>query len=364
MQVIFIISLFVLFLFFISAPETVFSAATESIELWSDTVVPSMLPFFILNHLLASAGGLTLIGKIFERPVRAILKLPGEAAFVLAAGYSTGVPVSAAVIADLRKKNILSRKQGEHLLAFAANVSPGFLLSALGAGMLGNVSFGVFLAAVQYGTNLGMTLLFSAFTHDNTHRSLCPIKSTPNAPLMTLLTESVEKSLKTVFLIGGIIMSFRVLIALLESSRIIPTVCGIFSLSTETAAAAQVIFRGLAEITLGAQSLSEIDNISIPLRLALLSFILGFGGISAFCQVKAELKGTDLTMGFYLRYKIIQGVTAFTVSLLLFDHVNKISPTGIAHSSPVAFDISIFPWIGGIILLGLSLLIIRRLFCE
>ena len=98
MQVIFIITLFVLLSFFIAAPDVVFHASQSAVLLWANTIVPSMLPFFILNAMLNSAGGIELIGRCFRLPAEKLLKLPGEAAFVLAAGYSTGVPVSAYLV--------------------------------------------------------------------------------------------------------------------------------------------------------------------------------------------------------------------------------------------------------------------------
>ena len=160
MQVIFIITLFVLLSFFITAPDVVFRASQNAVLLWANTIVPSMLPFFILNTLLHSAGGIELIGKCFRRPAEKILNLPGEAAFILATGYSTGVPVSASLVAELRKNNMLSREEGNRLLAFGANVSPAFLLSAVSISMLGAKELGPYLAAVHYGVECGEAVLY------------------------------------------------------------------------------------------------------------------------------------------------------------------------------------------------------------
>ncbi|MBR5329133.1 MAG: hypothetical protein IKV45_02895, partial [Firmicutes bacterium] len=194
--------------------------------MWFQTVVPSMLPFFILNHLLSAAGGVQLIGRIFEKPVRKFLKLPGEAAFILATGYSTGVPLSAALIADLRKKDRLSKDRGQRLLAFAANVSPGFLFSAVAVAMLERAEIGLFLAAVHYGSNLILTVLCTLFSREKQELALIPRHSeeTPFS-LMSVLTEAVERGLKTVFLIGGIILSFRILIAAVEECELISLLC-------------------------------------------------------------------------------------------------------------------------------------------
>lgn len=314
MQVIFAITLFVLFLFFISAPSVIFDAAQNAVYLWAHTVVPSMLPFFILNALLNRIGGIELIGRILRRPVEKLWKLPGEAAFILASGYSTGVPVSASLIAELRKKEILSRDEGNRLLAFSANVSPAFLLSAVSVSMLGNEAAGPVLAMIHYGTNLGLMLILCVFSRTrepSSHRRQPVGELKP--PTMEALTDAVFQSLRTIFLIGGMILCFFILIAVIHHIRLIPFLTTTFHVSPEAAQGINGLFCGFLEITAGA---SEITRCDLPFskQCALLSAIMAFGGLSAAMQIASVIRETDLSLGFYLKYKLLQAGAAWVIA--------------------------------------------------
>ena len=371
MQVIFIITLFVLFFFFLFYPETVFFASKSALDLWGHTVVPSMLPFFILNNMITAAGGVSLFGRIWQRPIRRILKLPGEAAFVLATGYTAGVPVSATIISSLRQKEILTKSQGERLLAFAANVSPGFLLSAVGVAMLGREEAGFFLIAVHYGTNLTLMLICSLFAKKENaqFRQNTFAPKTATLSRSKIITEAAEKSISSILLIGGIILIFRILCDIIEELRLMETICDLLSLNAETEQILIALCRGTLEITTGAESISAFQGeFPFSLCVSLLSAIFAFGGISAVMQIASQIKETDLSLRFYLKYKIIQGVTAFTVSLLLFDKVTEPSAAvwlaQTAQNTPCNADMSIFPWYGVYVIFLISTVIIQRLFCE
>ena len=369
MQVIFIITLFVLFFFFLFSPETVFSASVAALELWGKTVVPSMLPFFILTNILTAVGGVSLFGKVWERPVRRLLKLPGEAAFVLAAGYTSGVPVSAAIIADLRKKEVFTKKQGDRLLAFAANVSPGFLLSAVAVAMLAREELGYCLAAVHYGTNFLLMLVCSVFfkkTELSARKSASAPKCTPIS-VPKVIGDAAEKSISAMLLIGGVILIFRVLCEVIAKLGIIETLCGIFFPNSASKPIVTAVCRGFLEITTGAESITALsEGIPFSLCLALLSAVFAFGGVSALMQIASQIRETDLSLGFYLKYKIIQGVTAFAISLLFYNKVAEISATVVpaqtAQSTPFSADISIFPWYGIFLLFFVLTAITQRLF--
>lgn len=313
------LSLFVLFLFFLIMPGAVFDAAKSAVMLWATTLVPSMLPFFMLNEMLTATGGIALLGRLLERPARRLLKLPGEAGFVLAAGYSTGVPVSAVLIADLRRQGRLTRAQGNRLLPCAANVSPIFILSAVAVSLLNAESSGAALALIHYGSNLFLTMVVSFFARreDMLPRVAVPKSSAPaETPLLTIVTNAIFRALKTMALIGGLILVFFILIAFCRELGIIQLICKICLISKEHEEAATALFSGILEITAGANAVS-LSNLAFPWKLSFISGILAFGGFSAMAQVASQLKDTDLSIVPYFFYKIIQGALAFAVSLFL-----------------------------------------------
>ena len=333
MQAFFVGSLFVLFLFFLISPETVFAAAGNGLRLWGETLVPSLLPFILLNHLLSDAGGVALVGRALKAPVGKILRLPGEAAFIMAAGYSAGVPVSASLIAAQYRGGSIEKKQAERLLAFAANVSPLFLLSAVALGLLGNERIGPPLLMVNYGTNLLLTLTVCRFFPLKTPAAGTGAAKGTAAMRFPGLSDAIFRSVRTMVLIGAVVMAFFILIAFADRVGLFRIIAAVFSLSEKSAAVVRGTLCGALEITAGAWAVCGAAE--GRLCFCLLSAVFAWGGLSAAAQISAELRDTDLKMGFYFRYKIIQGATAFVVSLWVPESwfappANTILPTAAA----------------------------------
>lgn len=369
MQVIFTTTLFVLFFFFISAPDIVFEASRNAITLWANTVVPSMLPFFILNGLLNRTGGIAFLGKLLRRPAEKLLKLPGEAAFVLAAGYSTGVPVSASLVADLRRENRISCREGNRLLAFSANVSPAFLLSAVGVSMLGNEAAGPVLAVIHYGTNLGLTLLCCLFfrPEERPHQNQSRQREAQPPSALEALTDSIFQGIRTIFLIGGMILCFFVLIAFFRTLGVIDIFAEKLRLSAKGTQLLTGFLCGFLEITAGS-SVIAAGNLAFSQQCALISAILAFGGLSATMQIASVIRKTDLSLGFYLRYKAIQGGIAWAIAQKTpFFTEGAFAPIIGTSPSPEIFHggaMPSWPGYGGLIGLAAIFFIFLRFLCA
>ena len=340
MQVFFMISLFVLFLFFLVAPGAVFDAAKSAVTIWATTLVPSMLPFFILNEMLTASGGVTFLGRLLERPVQKLLKLPGEAGFVLATGYSTGAPVSAVLIAKLRREGALTRKQANRLLPFAANVSPVFILSAVAVSMLGAEQIGYTLALIHYGSNLTLGTLVCLFSRRErvslrTHAHTAGVN--PRAPSLDILTEALFKSFRVMALIGGLVIVFFILIAFFRETGLFHWLAKLFFPGKNGEEGFSALLSGILEITAGSSAVAQ-TALDFHVQVALISGILAFGGISAMIQIAAQLGDTDLSVVPYTVYKIIQGALAFTVSLFLPIKTQAAVAVDVANQSSPLFS--------------------------
>ena len=128
-------------------PQEVLSSAGGGLSLWWRFVLPALLPFFILSELLMAAGFVHFLGILLESFMRPLFHLPGKAAFVVAMGYTSGFPMGAVLTARLRQAGEITREEGERLLAFTNNPSPGFRFGAVASGMLGKPTLGILLAS-------------------------------------------------------------------------------------------------------------------------------------------------------------------------------------------------------------------------
>ena len=303
--------LFAQLITFLIFPCAILDAASRGVAVWLATVLPALLPFFILNRLLVGYGVIALAARLCRRATAAVLRMPGDAAFVLAVGYSSGAPVSSTLVADLYRGGTLSRGAATRLLAASANVSPLFIFSVVASAFLCHPQWGGMIAAVHYGSNLLLTLLLARCAPAADADVHAPVTEQTAAPpsFGLALTDSVTSSLKAVALIGGLLCFFFVLaetLTLWGADRLcvrIATVCGL------PADAARALFAGLFEVTMGAKEAGEITS-GLRLQLCTISALLAFGGLSVHSQIAAQIRDTDLSMKFFCLYKTAQAALA------------------------------------------------------
>ena len=74
-------------------------AATKTgLALWFNSVVPSLLPFFIATELLGYTNIVSKIGKLLNKIMKPIFNVPGIGAYAFVMGVISGYPVGAKIL--------------------------------------------------------------------------------------------------------------------------------------------------------------------------------------------------------------------------------------------------------------------------
>ena len=130
-------------------PEAAVNGAREAMAHWYYAVAPSLFPFMALMPLLTCEAALSAyesaLGGIMERAFR----LPGAAASALVIGMVAGSPAGCVAAARVAGRCRLSRGQFERLSLACCGLSPAFLISGVGAAMLGDPAAGRLLLRSQ-----------------------------------------------------------------------------------------------------------------------------------------------------------------------------------------------------------------------
>lgn len=100
---------------------------TLGLTLWYTSVLPSLLPFFILSGLLIRTGAFRFLNRIFAPVLTRIFPVSSDGSYAILMGYLCGFPMGAKVIAELVAHQHISREEGSYLMVFCNNVSPAFL---------------------------------------------------------------------------------------------------------------------------------------------------------------------------------------------------------------------------------------------
>lgn len=309
-------------------PQEVLSSAGQGLTLWWRFVLPALLPFFILSELLMAAGFVRFLGVLLESFMRPVFRLPGKAAFVVAMGYTSGFPLGAVLTARLRQAGEITREEGERLLAFTNNPSPGFMFGAVASGMLGKPSLGIILASSVYLANLIVGFLFRFYhvipgSKQATHlpslkrawREMKNAQTKDNRAFGQFLGDAIKQSTTTVLMVGGFMAFFSVILRLLNIWHITLLLAILMHgvIRIVTIPVWQAFFNGLFEMTLGCQGAIQALSI-LHQQVALLTLLMGWSGLSVFAQVAGFISGTDLRLSPFIIARILQGIIALGLS--------------------------------------------------
>ena len=280
-------------------PRAVSAAVQAGLALCASTIIPALFPFFVVTALLVQLGLIHPLERLFAPFMGPLFHLPGTCAAPLLAGLVGGYPTGAKTVADLYAQRLISRREAEHVLGFVNNCGPAFLLSYVGAGILGDSRAGVDLLLIHVLSALLTGLI------------LCRI-GTPGAenPPPHRRPPVAEKSL---------------------GEALPAAVTGALT-STLSICAFVVLFRVIAELLPGALPASVLGTFEMVTGLASLSpgrpgfvtaaGIVGWGGLSVHCQTMAALSGTGLSLRRHWLGKALQALLsvllAGAVSLWLY----------------------------------------------
>lgn len=309
-------------------PQEVLHSAGEGLSLWWRFVLPALLPFFVLSELLMASGFVHFLGVLLESFMRPVFRLPGKAAFVVAMGYTSGFPMGAVLTAKLRNDKEITREEGERLLAFTNNPSPGFMFGAVASGMLGEPTLGIILAGSVYLSNLIVGFLFRFYKAAPKSQQSSSIPSfrrawqemkhaqnRENRSFGQILSDAVKQSTNTVLMVAGFMAIFSVILRLLNLWHI-PLLLATLShkiIGMLEVPVLQAFFNGLFEMTLGCQEAIQALS-TLNQQVAMLALIMGWGGLSVFAQIAGLISGTDLRFSSFLIARSVHAVIALGLS--------------------------------------------------
>ena len=121
-------------------------------------------------------------------------------------------------------------------------------------------------------------------------------------------------AINTIFLIGGFIVLFSVIISILENSGISDIISHlmypIFNVFKIPSYYANGIFTGILELTNGVCNIANIASKAISTNIIICAFLLGFGGISIMLQILSITSKAKISIKPYIIGKLLQGTFA------------------------------------------------------
>jgi len=316
-------------------PAEALHSARQALELWANIVLPATFPFLVLAELSIAWEVPQALAVLSAPFVRSVFHLPGTAAFPLLLGIFSGYPTTAKISARLVQEGLLDRTSAARLTGFLTSADPLFLSAAVATGILGRPELAPYLLTLHYGTALalGVCSRFIPQIHHTCAETSLPLRpketlnSSPHAHFREapgrILARAVHETAHTLIAIGGIMTFFSVVIRVAGlglswcASKISEKIAG---------GVLGGILTGFVEITLG---LAELARTPIPenIRISLVLFLLGWGGLSVHAQIAAFLAEAGVSFRSFPIYRFLHGTISAALSLFIWPYSEKILPS-------------------------------------
>lgn len=125
-------------------------AAQSGLTLFANSVLPSLLPFFIATELLCHTNIIHYLGRCLNGIMRPLFNVPGEGSFAFLMGIISGYPTGAKIVSNLKEKKICNTEECERLIAFTNNSGPLFIVGTVGARIIWKFYYRFFITSYTY----------------------------------------------------------------------------------------------------------------------------------------------------------------------------------------------------------------------
>lgn len=275
----------ILFFCLIIYPEQAISGARNGLILWGFTIVPTLLPFFIITNSLQKETSNTKFLLVY----------------LLFLGFFCGYPTVSILISKHFSVNTFTKKQAEFLL-FLNQASPVFLINYVHLNYLSNrCSLPIFLL-ILYLPILFWIVFYVLYyrSKDPSFFHYCIKKNT--IPVNENKGPFID-SIYTIVNIGCFIVIFSIFITF--SIHFFRAFCPVFA-----------ILSCFLEITTGLSFLSAYP-LNWQIKTALMASLCSCGGLCSLFQIKGILP-KELSIVPYVIFKCLTALTTFLLTLLIF----------------------------------------------
>lgn len=259
--------------------RTALETARECMQLITQTLIPSLFPFFFLSNWLTSSGChsfrfLSHIGRLF--------RFPENCSYLLLPAFLGGYPSGAQAVESAREQGQLSQESAERLLGYCSNAGPSFLFGIL-SGFFPMPWMCWTLWAIHIAGALCAAWILPSPAIKSSHTA-------GNTPKISF-SEILMRSIKATAMVCGWVILFRILLAFADRWFL-----WIFSQPIK------VFLAGLLELTNGCCQLDRITD--IRLRFIICSTMLSLGGLCVTMQTQSVV--SQLNLQYYYKGKGIQ----------------------------------------------------------
>lgn len=269
----------------------------KGIRICTESLVPSLYPFMIVTNAFIMSGASEMKPSFLDKLCRFLFRLPAAAAPAIFFSMVGGLPVGAEMSAGLYRKGVISQQEFRRMLCFCMNPGPAFVISAVGAVMLGSSATGVLIYVSLVISSLVIGIFSRFFTYEN-EKYISLSEDEDRQRRTGIVERAVVKSSRSVFSVCAWVVAFSCLCELISNMNLSDGM-KTFLLCT-------------VEMTNGSLTVSE--SFTAPV----VASVIGFGGFCGHLQIMNAVKAAEMKYKYFLVGRIINsGLSAVICSILM-----------------------------------------------
>lgn len=338
---------FVLLITILIYPMESYQSALSGLKIFLQSVFPALLPFFIVSEIMTGLGVVDFLSVLLNPIMRPLFRCPGSSSFIWVMSMTSGYPTGARLTAMFRKQKRITAYEAQRILSFCSTSGPLFMMGAVAIGMMGSREGGIIILISHYLAAFLLGLCFRSYHRQddrpqrfgkprNKHHfsetsedrmgmrhalsALDDARRKDGRPIGQLMGDAVRNSVNVLLVVGGFIILFSVVINLLMHLQIVDWMASLTAIPMKLFSIEPPLIRaitgGLFEVTTGSKLVSE-TAITMQAKIAGVSFLIGWSGLSIHAQSASLLSGTGVNIGVYMVGKFLHGLLAAVLSLPL-----------------------------------------------
>ncbi|SHO50314.1 hypothetical protein [Anaerocolumna xylanovorans] len=291
-------------------PTSSYQGARKGLLLWFNTLLPTLLPFMILSNLIVQMRITAPLSRILYPVFRRLFGVSRNGCYPVLIGFLSGIPVGAKTTADMLTRGELTESEGQYLLGLCNNASPMFIMSYISLTQLNRPDMRFILLLILYSSAFISARIWNAFRTSRNKMSALSLQAADISVKKDInsrfdfrkLDKSIMDAFDIITRVGGYVILFSI-------------AAQIFSDTGSHNSPLKLLILGFLEITTGINKISTAA-LSMDAKIALITMITAFGGLSGLAQTNSVISNTGLSIRTYVFQKLLHMTIALFMAVI------------------------------------------------
>ncbi len=268
------------FVLLLTKPEICKSGASAGILLCGRVIIPSLFPFTVCVLFVMNSKTLNKIKSVFPK---------AQIFLIILISFIGGYPIGAKLLSTAVEQNTISAKKAGKMLNFCINAGPAFIISAVGSGILNSKKLGVILL---------LSHILSGF-------------------MLVFLSRVSFKEIAPVRKFKGINPADNFVNSVASASNTVLSICGFVILFSTVSAYINYLGQSIKFINILGLTFEITNAVTQTRNIYIIAFLLGFAGISVWCQVMSVSGKIEINFTQFLIFRILHGVLSVLLAIII-----------------------------------------------